>query len=202
MPETDIYSERLLAVFNLIADQPQAHDQGHWGTIPTSAVRQVRDEIEEVDTTDSYLDRALPNKVAIDCGTAACFAGWTVLREGGKPVLSSLEISANARVDGDVMTFGNVLMPGEDEPRSVAQVATELLFGDRDRRWLADDLFNGYNTRSIIRGLVLDLLNGVDDALISERIDAEAYGEQKGPDGPDDEAVEPIRFDESLGVYV
>lgn len=78
-----------------------------------------------------------------ECGTVACFAGWTVLLSGGVPHHWS------GRSD-DVTA--EVIFDGNEE--SVSYRAQLLLGADR---WVREDLFDVYNTREDLGRLVEEI---------------------------------------------
>lgn len=85
-----------------------------------------------------------------DCGTAACFAGWTCLLSGDKPVWSEW---ANVEDSTAYVTTA------ANQERTVSRRAAELLGIKRDDEGddEGDDLFNAYNTRDDLGRLVAEI---------------------------------------------
>jgi hypothetical protein len=78
-----------------------------------------------------------------ECGTVGCFAGWTVLLSGARPIFGADDQTTTIEVGGRFL--------------SVADYAEELLGVSRwadegtDEEW---DLFDGTNTREDLERLV------------------------------------------------
>ena len=78
------------------------------------------------------------------CGTAGCYAGWTCLLAGDKPLWGGPDADLTFMVEAS----------GEARPVRVDRRAQELLGLDDDA---ADDLFNPHNSRSELRQLVAEI---------------------------------------------
>lgn len=199
--ERGVDGQRLLSVFNFIAANDERHDQSAWGGLDADKLREAHSngdldmELKVLPFEGSVY--AIDNKVKdIDCGSTGCFAGWTVLLAGGKPVIQEYQLNKEHQVD-----FTQVLMP-EGGVQEVATVAADLLFGPyTEVRYFAEDLFNGDNSPAFLREFVLRVLNGATYHDLQAWIeDADDYeGDWDYEDHPD---YEPITFDEGLGVYV
>lgn len=200
--ECGVDAQRMLSVYNFIAQNGERHDQSTWGGLDGGKLREAHHNGEldmELKTIPFYGSvYAIDNKVKdIDCGSTGCFAGWTVLLAGGRPVIEEFRLNSEFQID-----FSQVLMPDGHGVQGVASVAADLLFGPyTEARYFADDLFNGDNSPAFLREFVLRVLNGATRHDLQAWIeDADDYeGEWDYEDHPD---YEPITFDEGLGVYV
>lgn len=203
LTECGVDGQRLLSVYNFIAEHEDQHDQSTWGGLDANQLIRAQEEgdidfeIRDTSFEGNVAVAVIDNKVKeIDCGSTGCFAGWTVMLAGGKPVINLLALSDEHQVD-----FHQVVMPDEEGVRNVAVAAADLLFGVNggEVRYLAEELFNGDNSPAFLREFVLRVLNGANYHDLQAWIqDADDY-EWDYADHPD---YEPITFDEGLGVYV
>ena len=96
-----------------ILDHPEQHDQGEWA------------------------------RSRLDCGTAACFAGWAAILTFGESVINARE--------------GTFAMPAPYDLPRMSESAGALL-GLTEPEYYT--LFEANNTRDMLRLMVKDLVNG------------------------------------------
>lgn len=189
----------LMQVFNHILAHPSTHRQATWGVINKKALEQA----EGTDASPEYWDNR-PGKVIdptkVDCGTVACFAGWTVTLAGDKILLPYWLFNTDGSIDvEEVDGWGqdipvNQVVTDDNQATTIAARAQELLGLNYDQ---ADTLFSASNTVEDLRRGVLMLLNGEElpDYLWPES--GRTYRNRAA--NPN---LQPIRYDRTAKEYV
>ena len=114
--------------------------QGDWGRVPVDA------GIEKY--VDGFNDRfAVLN---VDCGTAACFAGWTVLESGGKFVIDEWSLNETTKNGFNKLSVSMCVNQAGDL-QSIAQEAAKLLGLDE---FTTSHLFDGDNDLDDLKEMV------------------------------------------------
>jgi hypothetical protein len=135
----------LIAVRDLVLENPERHDQEHWVSNVFGTMRGKRFDVTAL---RAFAVKGLPEEPQDDsnpvCGTRACVAGWTVIL-GDDP---------RVRLDGDI----GIIFP-DGKAGSYSERARELL-GINDRQ--AEYLFDMNRTRDEVIGALNTLIDDPD----------------------------------------
>lgn len=178
---------RLLKVFNFIAENPDRHNQGSWGEVTAQLLAELMPtdmtQGEDADEfTRHYMKVTRQPTVEITCGTTACVAGWTCLLAGDDFVIEADDDElANLKGKLDI----EYVISRDNVQHTVGGRAMDLLGLDSDQ---ADMMFDGNNSRSYLRAMVLALLNNEDPH------EVDSYDHES-------EDIEPITYFEDDEVY-
>ena len=128
--------ELLDKVLKHIEDHPEAWSQADWRT-----------EYDEALAVDPESGREI---LAVDCGTAFCFAGWACQMEGGKWADTTSLIPIDEDDPFDILGDDTVF----------ASTRAQRLLGLTSEQ--AEDLFRSENTLDDIREMVAEIKAGIE----------------------------------------
>ena len=177
-------AEKLIAILEFV-EAEEAKNSHRWKQVVWvgSYEDHDRDQIDELNLVDVRINNpvtefdfyghqrttdvvtVVDNPLVEECGTAACFAGWTALLDGWKP-----------RIDvGNLFTYALMVNPKTGETDFSSNIARESLGLTLTQ---SDILFDSDNTLEDLREFVEMIVSGISDDELVDRfrsINSERY---------------------------
>jgi hypothetical protein len=127
MTETKINVEKMRKVLEFISANPERHEQSSWTHVQLADIDTCENVVVDLYNDDVEVYPIQREEAVWSCGTTGCFAGWTAMFEGWRPI---------AGLNGTVYR--------DDRIDTVSQITRNALGLSLDESMM---LFQGGNTR-------------------------------------------------------